>query len=155
MAPSAEPEALTRLTQLSNKPGVLATLILSRVDGAIIRASGFPLTSSTYPSTGTTTEESDDYESHERQRPRKGDLKSAPEVAGAVWRFFANAKELAKGILEGGVDEQGAEAMRKGGDEDGTGVDLLRMRLGRREVVVVPDVKFLLVVVREVGGAGG
>jgi len=119
-------ESLAHLTRLSQKPGVLATLILSRTTGAIVRSSGL-FAEDTLP---TEAHNNDELGSPERRRTNTtGELKSAREVATAVWNFFKNADNLIEQMIE--IDKSG-----DGGDE----VKLLRLRLRRKEIVVVPGV---------------
>lgn len=85
----------------------------------------------------------------------KGQLRNADEVARAVWKFF--------GAAGGCVEQMVGKGVKEGEDE----VRLLRMRMRRSEVVVVPgmsselcsydngswltdaDPKFLLVVIHD------
>ncbi|KAI9755321.1 MAG: hypothetical protein M4579_004323 [Chaenotheca gracillima] len=96
-------------------------------------------------------------------------MTSAEELAGKVWAFVNAAGGLAVGLngeesrrrdlereggfggvaAEAGLDADGsgdgAGAAAKGADE----VKLLRLRTRRNEIVIVPDAKFLLVVIHD------
>lgn len=128
-------ETLVHLTRLSQKPGVVATLVLSSTTGAIIRSSGLL----TDDNSATDINNEDEVVSPERRRVNMtGDLRSAREVATAVFNLFKNAGTLVEQMME--LDKDG-----EGGDE----VRLLRLRLKRKEVVVVPGMS------REVAVRGG
>lgn len=117
-------ESLAHLTRLSQKPGVLATLILSRTTGAIVRSSGL----FAEDSLSTAAHNNDELGSPDRRRTNTiGELKSAREVATAVWNFFKSSDNLIEQMIE--VDKSS-----DGRDE----VKLLRLRLRRKEIVVVP-----------------
>lgn len=130
-ARSSPDETLALLTRLSQKPGVQSTLILSRENGNIIRTSGLISKSSsanpnsTLPASGESTSES-----YANGRKESG-IHSAEDVASSVWSFLAAAGSL--------VDELDKE------DE----VKLLRLRTKKNELVVVPDPKFILVVIHD------
>ena len=96
--------------------------MLSRVDGAIVRASGLltstaPEPDETTAGTGTNGTESAKTEDADA---KKG-LKSAEDVARLVWGLFSSAGDF--------VDEMM-------GKEDE--VRLLRLRMKRNEIVIVP-----------------
>ncbi|KAI9878153.1 MAG: hypothetical protein M1830_001760 [Pleopsidium flavum] len=147
-------ETTALLTRLASKPGVQSTLILSKADGSIIRTSGLisqPASSSPSASLkGSTsggvvsssglnegpattdmeaTENSNGYE--EGRGGGGAGMKSAEEVARMVWTFVD-----AVGGLVVGLDAE---------DE----AKLLRLRTKKNELVIVPDSKFLLVVIHE------
>ncbi|USP81140.1 Dynein light chain-related protein [Curvularia clavata] len=124
-------ETLALLTRLSQKPGVQSTLILSRENGSIIRTSGLISNSSsanpnsTLPASGEATSDS-----YTNGRKDSG-IHSAEDVASSVWSFLTAAGSL--------VDELDKE------DE----VKLLRLRTKKNELVIVPDPKFILVVIHD------
>lgn len=126
--PSRSEETAALLARLSQRPGVQSTLILSRDTGAIVRSTGLI----------TAEEISEEGESvpsgiggTDTEGKRKGTRK-AEAVANLVWNFVKNAKETTE-ELNGESDE----------------VKLLRLRTKKNELVVVPDSKFLLVVVHD------
>ncbi|KAF2206674.1 hypothetical protein CERZMDRAFT_103195 [Cercospora zeae-maydis SCOH1-5] len=124
-SPSAETEAL--LSRLSQRPGVQGTLILARDTGSIVRSSGL-------------VTDADDAE--EEARPptsngadvdvKKRGTRKADEVARLVYKFVQGAGEMIED-LNGEHDE----------------AKLLRVRTKKNEVVIVPDAKFLLVVIHD------
>lgn len=125
-SPSEETAAL--LARLSQRPGVQSTLILSRDTGAIVRSTGLI----------TAEDISEESESAsngiggtDTEGKKKG-TRSAEAVARLVWNFVKNAGETTE-ELNGESDE----------------VKLLRLRTKKNELVVVPDSKFLLVVVHD------
>lgn len=135
-APS--PDTLEHLTHLSQKPSVIATLILLRSTGSIVRSSGFP-EPQTLDDTSSARDVDDDEISKTRRSPNKGELKTARMVAAAVYRFFQAAEGLQGDMcVSGGEDTDGVRegSSAKGSAEDE--VKLLRMRMKRMEVVIVP-----------------
>ncbi|KAH7116954.1 hypothetical protein B0J11DRAFT_552880 [Dendryphion nanum] len=131
MALNAPDETLALLTRLGQKPGVQSTLILSRENGAIVRTSGLISNSSSANPNSTlpaSTENGPDTFANGR---KEGGIHSAEEVASLVWSFLKAA-----GTLVDGLDKE---------DE----VKLLRLRTKKNELVIVPDSKFILVVVHE------
>ncbi|KAF8540074.1 hypothetical protein BDD12DRAFT_881186 [Trichophaea hybrida] len=113
------------LSRLGSKPGVQSVLILLRENGAIIRA------------TGAIT------------RPTNPDHPLAAEYAAAVYKFMKASDTLVEDLdgIDGGVT--GGVPREKHGDDDSEERDdikILRFRTKRRELVVVPDAKFMLIV---------
>ncbi|KAH9845909.1 Dynein light chain-related protein [Teratosphaeria destructans] len=129
-SPSAETESL--LARLSQRPGVQSTLILARDTGAIVRSTGL-LTAEevaeTEPGNGTYAEGQANGEAPAQSK--KG-TRNAEEVASLVYKFVQGAGSLVE-ELNGEHDE----------------AKLLRVRTKKHEVVVVPDAKFLLVVIHD------
>lgn len=122
-SPSAETAAL--LARLSQRPGVQSTLILSRDTGAIVRSTGL-LTAEDIAEEGDAVLNGVDTEGKQ-----KG-TRNAEDVARLVWNFVKGAGTT-------------AEEMNGENDE----VKLLRLRTKKNELVIVPDAKFLLVVVHD------
>ncbi|KAG7291644.1 hypothetical protein NEMBOFW57_001663 [Staphylotrichum longicolle] len=128
---SAGADALDEtLGRLSKKAGVRATIVLDRVSGAILRTSGqvdsirkTKPSGSSAPATGSFTNEANGNSSGEEQ--------GAEELASMVWNFVSTAGSL--------VQELDTE------DE----VKLLRLRTKKQEFVIVPDPKYLLIVVHD------
>ncbi|KAF1827694.1 uncharacterized protein K489DRAFT_406357 [Dissoconium aciculare CBS 342.82] len=126
--PIPSEETANLLARLSQRPGVQGTLILSRDTGAIVRSSGL------------TTEEEEvtvDGDSVAGTSGTDGEMKKkgtrkAEDVARLVWNFIQSAGEMIE-QLNGGADE----------------AKLLRVRTKKNELVVVPDAKFLLVVIHD------
>ncbi|XXH05714.1 rRNA processing protein [Hypoxylon texense] len=133
--PSINMEALEEsLHRLSKKPGVKAWLMLDRTNGAVLKTNGqisavrparsinnkTSLPSPTGGSFSTDVNANTDNETH-----------AAQELASMVWSFLSTAGSL--------VDEIDSE------DE----LKLLRLRTKKQELVIVPEVKYLLVVVHD------
>ncbi|ATZ53701.1 hypothetical protein BCIN_09g04910 [Botrytis cinerea B05.10] len=120
-------EALAEtLARLSKKPGVEATLVLEASSGTIIQNSGsFSAFRSTSRSnnTGASTEDSSTAANTESQ--------GIEELASMVWSFAKSAGGLVQGL---DVEDE---------------VKLLRLRTKKHELVIVPDTKYILVVVHE------
>ncbi|OQO02113.1 hypothetical protein B0A48_11665 [Cryoendolithus antarcticus] len=122
--PSEETAAL--LARLAQRPGVQSTLILSRDTGAIVRSTGL-ITAEDLAEDGEDAVNGSNGSDTAKKGTRKAD-----EVAHLVWTFVKNAGTTTTG-LNGESDE----------------VKLLRLRTKRNELVIVPDSKFLLVVVHD------
>jgi len=123
---------LESLGRLSKKAGVLATLVLDRTEGGrIITTTGAltPSRSSTARSPSAPLSTADD------SVTGQGEHQGVQEMASMVWSFVN-----ATGDLVQGLDEE---------DE----VKLLRLRTKKYELVIVPDPKYLLIVVHETPSA--
>ncbi|KAL9119787.1 MAG: hypothetical protein Q9187_003661, partial [Circinaria calcarea] len=121
---------MEHLAHLASKPGVKATLILSKVDGAIIGttglAAGMSASTSDTPQPGNSTsggngghpvllDEKAGYESQGDEQKH-----SAEEVAKMAFSLVSAAAVLVKGL------------------DDGDEAQLLRLRTRKNEIVVVP-----------------
>ena len=126
-----------------------ATLILSRKDGAVVRASGLvsssvaesaqnTTTTNASPDTALPTTDRDLVPDGPNGESKKTGTREAEEVARLVWNFFKHAGDAAEGIFGAGVEGDGEDEVR-----------LVRLRTRRKEVVVVPDAKFLLCVIHD------
>ncbi|MCJ1278682.1 hypothetical protein MMC21_006499 [Puttea exsequens] len=143
MAPTTPSATLEHLSRLANKPGVQSTLILSKSDGSIIRSTGLLASVSTSSdedgaSNGASQNELGDPTSPlragtEYKRNESGSQKgnTAEDVARMVFAFVAASNSFTVGLDKS--------------DE----VKLLRLRTRKNEIVIVPDPKFLLVVIHD------
>ncbi|KAK4696950.1 dynein light chain roadblock-type, partial [Lecanoromycetidae sp. Uapishka_2] len=134
---------LENLSRLASKPGVQSTLILSKSDGSIIRSTGLLASSPMKPpqtlAVGKGNIQSGSSEpaeavSNGSAHPDSSDItkgNTAEEVARMVFEFVAASRTF-------------TETMDKS-DE----VKLLRLRTRKNEIVIVPDPKFLLVVIHD------
>ena len=130
-SPSAETQSL--LERLSSRPGVQSTLILSRETGAIVRSSGLLTAediSEETDSAATSTTLTNGAEG-DTSAVKKG-TRNSEDVARLIFNFVKGAGTLIE-ELNGEIDE----------------AKLLRLRTKRNEIVVVPDAKFLLVVIHD------
>lgn len=128
-SPSAETESL--LARLSQRPGVQSTLILSRDTGAIVRSSGL-LTAAEIEEDGAAPTANGTYLNGNDSEPKKKGTRNAEEVASLVWNFVKSAGNM--------IEELNGE------NDD---AKLLRVRTKKNEVVVVPEGKFVLVVIHD------
>ncbi|KAK3298288.1 uncharacterized protein B0H64DRAFT_438778 [Chaetomium fimeti] len=125
------PDALDEtLGRLSKKAGVRATIALDRASGAILKTSGqvgsirtTKPSGSSVPAAGSFTNEGDGSGPNHDQ--------GTEELASMVWNFVNTAGSL--------VQELDTE------DE----VKLLRLRTKKQEFVIVPDAKYLLIVIHD------
>ncbi|KAJ4297494.1 hypothetical protein N0V90_005386 [Kalmusia sp. IMI 367209] len=131
MAEKTPDETLALLTRLSQKPGVQSTLVLSRDNGAIVRTSGLISNSSSANPNSTLPASTDTAPDNYTNGKKESGIHSAEDVASMVWSFITAAGSLVEGL-----DTE---------DE----VKLLRLRTKKNELVIVPDPKFILVVVHD------
>jgi len=127
--PSPTEETSALLARLSQRPGVQSTLILSRDTGAIVRSTGL-ITAEDIAEEGDSVPNGIT-DAEGKKKKRKG-TRNADDVARLVWNFVKSAGEMTE-ELNGESDE----------------VKLLRLRTKKNELVIVPDAKFLLVVVHD------
>lgn len=119
--PRQPAETLALLERLSSKPGVRSTLIISRSTGAIVQSSGF-----SKPEQSTAPDGDDDGQyGSQNLSTADGDentaAHSADRVAKAVFAFVKAADSCA-------LDLSNEDDIR-----------LLRLRLKRQELVIVPS----------------
>lgn len=135
---------LENLSRLASKPGVQSTLILSKSDGSIIRSTGLLAGSSSSSSrdlsVGNGSSHDGSVEPVDAIRTgiaypssTKDDKKGhkAEDIARMVFAFVAGAKAFTEGM------------------DTSDEVKLLRLRTRKTEIVIVPDAKFLLVVIHD------
>ncbi|KAI0602716.1 hypothetical protein F4775DRAFT_151361 [Biscogniauxia sp. FL1348] len=130
VTPDSMEEALHRL---SKKPGVKAWLMLDRTNGAVLKTNGQvstvrPARSSSNASLPTPTGGSF---STDVNANTNNETQAAQELASMVWSFLSSAGSL--------VEEMDSE------DE----LKLLRLRTKQQELVIVPESKYLLVVIHD------
>ena len=125
--------ALENLSRIANKPGVQATLVLSRHNGSVIEASGSLTTTASEDDNGPDGRVDEPGLSNEAmgsaESVKDGFSERAPtaieKVAKSVFTFVSAAEELARSM----------------GREDD--VRLLRMRTKKHELVIVPGIPIL------------
>ncbi|OHE96439.1 hypothetical protein CORC01_08202 [Colletotrichum orchidophilum] len=130
------PDALDEtLKRLSNKPGVKATVILDRVTGAILRTSGqlSSFNAATLQTSGQGSFSGEGAAAQQQQQQQNGEEQpqGLEDFAAKVWNWVN-----ASGTLVLDLDTE---------DE----LKLLRLRTKKQELVIVPDPKYLLIVVHD------
>ncbi|KAF5648405.1 dynein light chain roadblock-type [Fusarium sp. NRRL 52700] len=117
-----------KLGRLSKKPGVKASIILDRTTGAILKTSGQidALQTSKTRTTSTATSFS-----NEGPALEEGETKGVEQFAAIVWNY---------------VNSSGSLVQELDGEDE---LKLLRLRTRKQELVIVPDPKYLLVVVHD------
>lgn len=128
-SPSTETESL--LARLSQRPGVQSTLIIARDTGAIVRSSGL-LTAEEIAAESAAPTTNGTYTNGTDGETKRRGTRNADAVAQLVWNFVRSAGSMIE-ELNGGNDE----------------AKLLRIRTKKNELVVVPDAKFLLVIIHD------
>lgn len=128
-------QAAALLVRLSQKEGVQATIAIDQNTGIILKKTGdisFPIGIGTRPSTASNAGSNglDDSASKDSD-----EVRGIEDMAMMVWKFV----QAAGGLIQG-LDSE---------DE----VKLLRLRTKKHELVIVPDSRYLLVVVRETPAA--
>ena len=133
---------LENLSRLASKPGVQSTLILSNLDGSIIRSTGL-LASSSLPSSSQEPSLGD--ETDQNGSEENGNTISETEYTGndtAVSKGNAS-EEVARMVF---AFVAGAKAFTEGMDKSDE-VKLLRLRTRKSEIVIVPgETGFLIVI---------
>ncbi|KAL9125252.1 MAG: hypothetical protein Q9217_005517 [Psora testacea] len=128
MVQAASTATLENLARLASKPGVQSTLILSKVDGSIIRSTGLlatpattqPAFSEQVSNNGTAPNGNTDPAEYRGAGDSQLRTNSAEDVAKMVSAFVTGAKAFAEGM------------------DPGDEVKLLRMRTKNNEIVIVP-----------------
>ncbi|CCT70748.1 uncharacterized protein FFB20_02614 [Fusarium fujikuroi] len=117
-----------KLGRLSKKPGVKASIILDRTTGAILKTSGQidALQTSKTRTTSTATSFS-----NEGPALEESETKGVEQFAAIVWNYVNSSGSLVQEL-------DGEDELR-----------LLRLRTRKQELVIVPDPKYLLVVVHD------
>ncbi|KAF5017979.1 hypothetical protein F66182_10048 [Fusarium sp. NRRL 66182] len=117
-----------KLGRLSKKPGVKASIVLDRATGTILKTSGQvdALQTSKTRITSTATSFSNDTPALE-----ESETQGVEQFAAIVWNYVNSSGNLVQEL--DGEDE----------------VKLLRLRTRKQELVIVPDPKYLLVVVHD------
>ncbi|KAK4214077.1 hypothetical protein QBC37DRAFT_440391 [Rhypophila decipiens] len=118
------------LGRLSKKPGVKATIVLDRVSGSILKTSG-QVASIRKTNSSNQTVGSGSFSNNDTAAPGSSLDQGVEELASMVWNFVSSAGDLVQGI-----DTE---------DE----LKLLRLRTKKQELVIVPDAKYLLIVVHD------
>lgn len=127
---------------------MLATIVLDRTSGSILNTSG---TLSSIRSTSGSSQSvpaavPDDASSGPK------DQNGVDELAGMVWNYMNATKDLVQGLDEQVRMASHDQAITADGELQDE-VKLLRLRTKKYELVIVPDSKYLLVVVHETPSA--
>ena len=116
---------IANLNRLSQKPGVQSTLILSRDTGGIVQSSGLDSREdSTNPDSALPP-------SNNALNGHTGGLRTAEDIARLVYNFVKTSVDMAQ-ELNGTQDDE---------------LKLLRLRTKKNEIVIVPDAKYIAVVI--------
>lgn len=160
------------LQNLTKRPNVRSTLILSRKDGSIIKASGSVMDDLKDSSTdtrqndlssasiGASNEPADSAETEDESAATgESELKvsRAQILASSIYNFVATATTLGsalrnidgeenKALARDETSNQGQVDVESQAEDD---VQLLRLRLKRQEVIVFPDPNYLCCVVQD------
>ncbi|KAF2083592.1 hypothetical protein K490DRAFT_69645 [Saccharata proteae CBS 121410] len=135
MAQTAPAEVLSLLTRLSQKPGVQSTLVLSRDTGAILQTSGLISNSASANPNSTLPAPTENAAPAYANGRKESGIHSAEDVARMVHRMVEMSGEMA-----GELEEE---------DE----VKLLRIRTKKHELIIVPDAKYLCVLIHDTAPA--
>ncbi|OAQ68493.1 dynein light chain-related protein [Pochonia chlamydosporia 170] len=121
-----------RLGRLSKKPGVRASIVLDRTSGAILKTSGELSALRTAKARDAATAASF---SNEAPVAEASESQGVEDFAAMIWNFVNTSGHL--------VEEVDTE------DE----LRLLRLRTKKQEIVIVPDVKYVLTVIHDTPSA--
>lgn len=166
------------LRGLTDRPNVQSTLILSRKDGTIIRATGVDAAEkqnsaggyqwSTTPSNTEVQQETEVKTAEQEDAESK--LQPVAVLASSIFQFVNNASSLATTLGTTSRHVTGAQsgfaAGEPGNKDDGTTEDevdpkasedevqLLRLRTKHQEIIIFPDPNYICCVVQRMGKAG-
>ncbi|KAG8629313.1 hypothetical protein KVT40_003178 [Elsinoe batatas] len=121
-------DTIAKLSRLADKPGVQATLVLSRQSGDIVQSSGLEKADNNAQSDGAGQDGLQG-----RDAARTSSFKPVEEVASMIFNYVTASARIAQ------------EMTTSDGDE----VKLLRMRTRRSELVIVPDAHYIAVVIHD------
>ena len=127
-------DTIANLNRLSQKPGVQATLILSRDTGAIVQSSGLESREDSANSESALPPSNNAPNGHVE---RAGKMRTAEDVAQLVYNFVKSA---------------GAMAQEMNGTQDDE-LKLLRLRTKKNEIMIVPDARYIAVVIHDTPAA--
>ncbi|KAF6830671.1 hypothetical protein CMUS01_07668 [Colletotrichum musicola] len=124
------------LSRLSKKPGVKAVVILDRATGAILRTTGqLSFNATALPSSGSFSGEGAAAQQQQQQQQNGESEGEQPQAfedfAAKVWNWVNASGTL---VLDLDVEDE---------------LKLLRLRTKKQELVIVPDPKYLLIVVHD------
>ncbi|KAG7412389.1 hypothetical protein DER46DRAFT_243445 [Fusarium sp. MPI-SDFR-AT-0072] len=117
-----------KLGRLSKKPGVRASIVLDRTTGAILKTSG---QIDALQTSKTRTKSTATSFSNEAPALEESETKGVEQFAAIVWNY---------------VNSSGSLVQELDGEDE---LKLLRLRTRKQELVIVPDPKYLLVVVHD------
>ena len=160
------------LQNLSRRPNVRSTLILSRKDGSIIKVSGAIADdmnegiATRYSSMGSGTNLSQDSGNDDSLARSEGAEKTIPPtlsraqlLAGSIYGFVASATDVAASLRTVAEEDASLRARESKTRETATkdktqaqaeeDMQLLRLRLRREEVIIFPDPNYLCCVVQD------
>lgn len=130
MQSSFADDTIANLNRLSQKPGVQSTLIISRDSGAIVQSSGLESRTNLTDADGTAS-------SNTIINGTTPSEKTAEDIARLVYNFVQIAGQMAQD-LNGTQDDE---------------LKLLRLRTKKNEIVIVPDSKYIAVVIHDTPAA--
>ena len=160
------------LRSLTDRPNVESTLILSRKDGSIIKTAGFALAEKRQRALSSAPEPTTD-EANSAQDPAadaQRDATPAEELAASIYQFMSAAGALgvtlatttARQDREDGSyhrndpkqqnNEELVDVSAASADAE---VQLLRLRVKQREIIIFPDSRYICCVVQRMGRQAG
>ncbi|ETN40357.1 uncharacterized protein HMPREF1541_04634 [Cyphellophora europaea CBS 101466] len=169
------------LRSLSDRPNVESTLILSRKDGSIIKTTGFTSaekrrraqSTAAYQAAESPAQVKDADAGNEEAIAEQEKFSPAEELAASIFQFMKAAGTLGTTLtaVSAGQDGEDSNTLRRpesgrAPDTDGTTeesearridsqVQLLRLRVKHREIIIFPDPHYLCCVVQRIGKQAG
>lgn len=143
----------TLLQNLAKRPNVRSTIILSRKDGSIIKASGSVLDKTSSLATAI----NDNAETADSQASSDATVET---LARSIYAFMSAAQVLGAAVQPSQSQRATYENSNKNVEQSGKtkyeiidshdeAVQLLRLRLRRQEVIILPDPNYLCCVVQD------
>jgi hypothetical protein len=159
------------LRSLNDRPNVDATLILSRKDGTIIKSAGFAVAQQRQRALTSGPEPPSDQIKTQEDGGSEEQVKATPaeELAASVFQFMTAAGSLGSTLAAVSAgqgrgsgsfqQERGSNKSQPGDDEPPDAnpesadaqVQLLRVRIKHKEVIIFPDPQYICCVVQRVG----
>jgi dynein light chain roadblock-type len=131
------------LSRLSTKAGVIATIVLERSSGLVLQRKSISNAASLF------TAQKPSIASKDADQDLSASPTEVDEFSTMVWKFMNAAGSLVNGLdSEVCLNETGRHLRAKLTSEQDE-VKLLRLRTKKHELVVVPDSKYILIVVHE------
>ena len=138
------------LGRLSKKPGVRATIVLDRASGAILKTSGQVGSIRKTKATGSSAPAAAGPFTNEAGGSSADHEQGVEELASMIWNFVSTAGSLVEEIdTEVACSGVGCGGPTMLTDRFQDEVKLLRLRTKKQEFVIVPDAKYLLIVVHD------
>ncbi|OAA43356.1 hypothetical protein BBO_04499 [Beauveria brongniartii RCEF 3172] len=139
-----------KLSRLSKKPGVKASIVIDRASGSILKTSGDVSVLGTTQSRTASTAASF---SNEPAAAEESTSKGIDDFAAMIWKFVNNSGAMVEEMDKDVCCCRVPSAKKKPGEgmltSDQDDLRLLRLRTKKHEIVIVLDPRYLLTVIHD------